>query len=146
MTRTLFLAIIILSLTAPLASQAQSKLDEVIDQIESGQNCEVMYRETRDPVTRKVTRSTRLITFTDKNLAQRLINAFKKERENTVNYSVNEHRKSTIYRAEFNDTKSIKAEYSLIRDEKNNYTLSVKIENVIKGIKKSGSHKSQPQE
>ena len=78
MTRTLFISLI-LCLLAPIASYAQGSLSNIVESIEdSNQVSNVMYREKRDPRTRKVVRSTRLIVFSDAKLAKRLISAIKK--------------------------------------------------------------------
>ena len=68
MTRTLFISLI-LCLLAPIASYAQGSISNIVESIEdSNQVSNVMYREKRDPRTRKVVRSPRLIVFSDAKL------------------------------------------------------------------------------
>lgn len=94
MARTLFISLILI-LLSPLALRAQGSLANIVESIEENkQVSNVMYREKRDPVTRKVVRSTRLIVFSDAKLAKRLVSAIKKERPNAVNYQVSNENNS----------------------------------------------------
>ena len=125
MTRTLFISLI-LCLLAPIASYAQGSLSNIVESIEdSNQVSNVMYREKRDPRTRKVVRSTRLIVFSDAKLAKRLISAIKKERPNAVNYQASNERTSAVYCIDFNDNKGNFSRYSLIQEGGKRWTLSV---------------------
>lgn len=124
MARALFISFILI-LLSPLALRAQGSLANIVESIEDNkQVSNVMYREKRDPVTRKVVRSTRLIVFSDAKLAKRLVSAIKKERPNAVNYQVSNENNSSVYCIEFNDTKDY-SRYSLIQEGKERWTLSV---------------------
>lgn len=123
MIRNLF---ILIALLIPTLASAQNQLAKLVSSIEDSKEVNnVIYTEKRDPSTRKVIKSTRVIIFSDKKLAKRLIDTIKKEREKAVSYKATNEYNSTVYQIEFDDNKGNIARYSLIQDSPSTWTFSV---------------------
>lgn len=143
MIRTFIIAIL-LSLASAILSAAQSSISKLVNSIEDSKGCDVIYRENRDPATRKVTYSKRLITFKNKKLAQRFEEAFRKERENSVEYQSNEDKSASVYKIRFDDNKGHCSQYTLVIEGTGHdkCTLSAEIHNAANVSKKSSRHSS----
>ena len=88
--------LILLLAIVPSVCLAQTSLVKVLDSLEDSDKVrDVIYQEKRDPKTRKIYECKRIFTFTDQKLARRIIDAFKKERPNSVNYQINVDNNST---------------------------------------------------
>ena len=66
------------------SGHAQSAIEKVVKQLESVKEADITYSERRDPSTKKIIKSSRIITFKSDYYAQRLEEAFEKERENAI--------------------------------------------------------------
>ncbi len=113
---------------APTIALAQSSIDKIVDSLEDDKNVqEVMYTEQRDPSSRKIVKSSRIIQFTNDKIAAKLISAFKKEREKAISYKANNNPSNTVYELSFNDGKGFIAKYTLVQQRGSSWVLSVSI-------------------
>lgn len=112
----------------PAIARAQSAIEKITQSIEDNPVFETsIYRERRDPQTHKVISSELIVSFTDEKMAKRIMEAFKKERQNATSYSVDNSAKKSgnrFYQIEFRDKKGMSS-YSLIFSRK--WTFSAKI-------------------
>ena len=138
MIRTFIIAIP-LSLSSAIPAMAQGSISKLVNSLENNKGCDIVYRENRDPATRKVTYSKRLITFKDKKLAQRFEDAFRKERENSVEYQSNEDKSASVYKIRFDDNKGHCSQYTLVIEGSGHdkCTLSAEIHNTANISRKS---------
>ncbi|MCM1522364.1 MAG: hypothetical protein NC039_06910 [Muribaculaceae bacterium] len=116
---------LLILLLLPAGASAQKLIKSVIEKIEaSGTIKDDIYREKRDAETHSVIMCDRMIEFSNENLADALIKAFKDERSNSTDYEMNETRgsKENIYKIEFtlksNNNVSYYHTYTLICDKK----------------------------
>ena len=108
--------LILLLAIVPSVCLAQTSLVKVLDSLEDSDKVrDVIYQEKRDPKTRKIYECKRIFTFTDQKLARRIIDAFKKERPNSVNYQINVDNNSAVYLSDFRKDR-LKTRFTLIKD------------------------------
>lgn len=99
-----FILIIMLALLAPCAAMSQSTLVKLTDSLEDAKNVKgVIYQEKRSRTNHSISECKRTFTFTDTSIANRIIQAFKKERHNSVGYEVKQLDDNTFYGIYFND-------------------------------------------
>lgn len=67
---------------------AQKKISHAVKDIEKEKTTRVIYSEKRDPKNKKVYKINKHVTFYDKDLKEKLLEAFSAERENSVSYKV----------------------------------------------------------
>lgn len=116
--RLLITAIMMIGIS--LSASAQDKIDRVIEQLERTDGVSVTYTEKRNPKTKKTYKSSKVITFTDVTMANRLMKAMKEERENAIEISqVNK----SINMLKFGDNDTY-TKYTLINDGKS-WTITV---------------------
>lgn len=121
--------IICLSLTSATGF-AQTSIDRIVESLENDKNVqEVMYSERRDPRTHKLLKSSRLIQFSNEKILNKLIAAFKKEREKAVSYQVSNSSNSSVYSLRFDDGNGQTAKYDLYQENGNRWMLSISIYN-----------------
>ncbi len=108
--------LILLLAIVPSVCLAQTSLVKVLDSLEDSDKVrDVIYQEKRAPKTRKIYECKRIFTFTDQKLARRIIDAFKKERPNSVNYQINVDNNSAVYLSDFRKDR-LKTRFTLIKD------------------------------
>lgn len=73
---------------ASLNGVAQKKISHVVKEIEKEKTTKVIYSEKRDPQNKKVYKISKHVTFYNKNLREKLLEAISAERENSVSYKV----------------------------------------------------------
>ncbi|MDE6859233.1 MAG: DUF5024 domain-containing protein [Duncaniella sp.] len=112
------------------AGYAQSSIDKIVESLENDKNVqEIMYSEQRAPGTRKLIKSSRLIQFSSEKILNKLISAFKKEREKATSYTVSNTNKGSVYSIRFNNGKGETAKYDLYQENNNRWMLSISIIN-----------------
>lgn len=112
----------------PTMALAQASIDKIVDSLEDDKNVQdVMYSEQRDPSTRKVVKSSRIIQFSSDKIAAKLISAFKKEREKAISYKATNRPQNTVYELSFNDGKGFTAKYTLVQQGGSSWVLSVSV-------------------
>lgn len=112
----------------PAVTFAQSSIDKVVESLEDDKNVQdVMYSEQRDPSTRKIVKSSRIIKFSSDKIAAKLISAFKKEREKAISYKATNRPSNSVYELSFNDGKGFTAKYTLVQQGSSRWMLSVSI-------------------
>lgn len=79
--RTLVLALCMATL---IPAWSQKRIDKIADNLEKDKNCQVCFTERRSPKTKKLVTQTRTITSSSSKNLQKLLEAFEKERENSV--------------------------------------------------------------
>lgn len=113
--------LIILALI-PAVCTAQTSLTKILDSLEDSDKVrDVIYQEKRDPKSHKIYECKRIFTFTDSKMARRIVDAFKKERSNSVKYQVNVDKESSLYVIEFRKDRN-KTRYTLIKDSGQKWT------------------------
>ncbi|MCI9285011.1 MAG: DUF5024 domain-containing protein [Muribaculaceae bacterium] len=124
MTRIL---LIITSMLLPLMVSAQSSLIRLSSSLEDNKDVSnIIYTEKRDPQTRKIVKSTRMIQFSSPKLAKKIIEAMRKEREKSVSYQeANQGPYDQIHCVEFDDNEGAVSRYTLIRDASERFTFSI---------------------
>ncbi len=123
------------------AGYAQSSIDKIVESLENEKNVqEIMYSEQRDPGTRKLIKSSRLIQFSNQKILNKLISAFKKEREKATSYTVSNTNKGSVYSIRFNNGKGETAKYDLYQEKDNRWMLSISIINSSARGKTKVSH------
>lgn len=123
------------------AGYAQSSIDKIVESLENEKNVqEIMYSEQRDPGTRKLIKSSRLIQFSNQKILNKLISAFKKEREKATSYTVSNTNKGSVYSIRFNNGKGETAKYDLYQEKDNRWMLSISIINSFARGKTKVSH------
>lgn len=121
-----FIVTLLIALAAAIPAAAQNSLDKIIEPLKDGENgSSVMYREKRTPDTHALVESALYIEFSETKLANKIIEAMKKERQNAVSYSAYEDKRNKNYKIEFSNKDGYKAEYSLYYIN-SKYTLNVK--------------------
>lgn len=70
-----------------LSASAQARIDRVIERLEELDGVSVTYTEKRNPKTKKIYKSSKVITFSDASMAKQLMEAMKQERENAIEIS-----------------------------------------------------------
>ncbi len=115
--RPIILSLLVI-LMLPAIARAQSSLEKITQTVEDNPKCETsIYREKRDPETRKVISSELVVYLSDEKLVNRIIEAFRKERHNAISYSVDNStgRQGTrFYQIEFESKKGEWSSYSII--------------------------------
>lgn len=112
----------------PAFMSAQSSIDKIVESLEEDKNVEnVMYSEQRDPSTKKIIKSSRIIQFSSDKIAAKLISAFKKEREKAISYKSTNHPSNTVYEIAFNDGNGFTAKYTLVQQGGSKWMLSASI-------------------
>ena len=119
------LALASLVLVSGLAS-AQASIDKVINEIEKKPNVEyVAYNERRNPVTKKVYKSSKVIPVKDAKTLNKLVEAFKKEAGNSTSYEITRNR---VYRIIFVKGTDQRA-YTLVKQGQGTGLLTVEMIN-----------------
>ncbi|MCM1164360.1 MAG: DUF5024 domain-containing protein [Muribaculaceae bacterium] len=97
-----FIISLLALLLAPAFLSAQALVQKVFDELaESNKTINEYYKEFRDPKTRVVTESERMFFFKDGKFSNRLIEAFKKDCQNAIEYQMNQAGNSFIYKISF---------------------------------------------
>lgn len=121
------------------AGSAQSSINKVVEALEKNKNAqEIMYTEQRDPRTHKIIKSSRLIQFSNEKFLNKLVAAFKKDREKAVSYRSSVGPKNSIYSIKFDDGKGNTAKYDLYQENGSRWMLSISIIS-HRGIRKNTS-------
>lgn len=103
-----------------LSASAQARIDRVIERLEELDGVSVTYTEKRNPKTKKIYKSSKVITFSDASMAKQLMEAMKQERENAIEISqVNK----SINMLKFGDNDTY-TRYTLMNDGKS-WTITV---------------------
>ena len=135
--RTILAAYFIVIL-ASFSASAQSSIEKIIEPLEDGdKGASVVYREKRNPQTRAIVESSLFLTFTDNKLANKIIEAIKKERTNSVDYSAYNEKRGKTYRIKFVDKDGGTSEYGLYQ-EGSKWSLTVKTVNRTATIIRTG--------
>lgn len=127
MTRHLIITILLsIACVAPLS--AQEAVAKAVAQLEKNPLTTIrMYREKRDPATHKIIEQSKMIEFNQITDRKRLIDAFKKDKDNAVEYSVYNNHPNEAYTIVFNDNKGTLTRY-MLSQTKDHWTLIVKTE------------------
>lgn len=143
------LALILCLSLSSVAAFAQESIDRIVESLENDKNVqEVMYSEQRDPRTHKLVKSSRLIQFSNEKILNKLIAAFKKEREKAISYQVSNSPTTSVYSLRFDDGKGKTAKYDLYQESGNRWMLSVSIINGksrLKRLTEETRHKTTKQ-
>ncbi len=109
---------------------AQSSINKVVESLENDKNAqEIMYTEQRDPRTHKIIKSSRLIQISNEKILNKLIAAFKKDREKAVSYTSSVNPNKSIYSIRFEERRGYTAKYDLFQENGNRWMLSISIIN-----------------
>ncbi|MDE7474707.1 MAG: DUF5024 domain-containing protein [Duncaniella sp.] len=119
------IAILLLS---PLGAAAQSILESVMKDVEKSKSLtNEVYSERRNPDTKTLEKASYAFEFTDNKLADKLIDAIRRERDHASSYElVNRHNQSrnVVYTITF-DTPKAYAQYTLIQRGESKWMLTV---------------------
>jgi len=142
------LAAFFIALLASISASAQSSIEKIIEPLKDGdKGTSVAYREKRNPQTHAIVESSIFINFTDNKLANKIIEAFKKERVKSIDYSAYNEKQGQTYRIKFLDKDGTSSEYGLYQ-EKSRWTLTVRIFNrsatSTKSSKRTGKSPKKP--
>lgn len=123
--RRIAIAILLLS---PLGAAAQQSIDSAMKAIENSKSLtNEVYSERRNPESGAIEKASYAFEFTDNKLAEKLIDAIRRERERASSYElVNRHNqsKNVIYTITFDTPKSY-AQYTLIQRGESKWMLTV---------------------
>lgn len=123
--RRIAIAILLLS---PLGAAAQSSLESVMKDVEKSKSLtNEVYSERRNPDTKEIEKASYAFEFTDNKLADKLIDAIRRERDRASSYElVNRHNQSNnmVYTITFDSPKS-HAQYTLIQRGESKWMLTV---------------------
>lgn len=110
----------------PLTSSAQASINDVVRKIENRKDVDyVTYTEKRNPSSRRVYESTKIIVITSETDSKKLIQAFMDSRQSSYSFEIGGQGK--YYKIEFsrNGETSI---YTLVK-QRNRWLLTIKINN-----------------
>lgn len=97
-----------------IPAMAHNSLDKIIEPLKDGdKGSAVMYREKRDPETRVLVESSMYVEFSDTKIANKLISAMKKERENAADFSSYSDKSEQNHRIIFSNDSGYTSEYNL---------------------------------
>ena len=138
------IAILLLS---PLGAAAQSILESVMKDVEKSKSLtNEVYSERRNPDTKTLEKASYAFEFTDNKLADKLIDAIRRERDHASSYElVNRHNQSrnVVYTITF-DTPKAYAQYTLIQRGESKWMLTVTKSGprnvIIRSNKRSKNH------
>lgn len=131
------LAAFFIVFSASFSASAQSSIEKIIEPLKDGdKGSSVVYREKRNPQTRAIVESSLFLTFNDNKLANKIIEAIKKERPNSVDYSAYNEKRGKTYRIKFVDKEGASSEYGLYQ-EGAKWSLTVKTVNRAASMTKS---------
>lgn len=126
MKRATILAITALMTLAALPALAHSAIDKVIASIEKEPRVEyVAYNERRNPSTRKIYKSTKVIVIKNRNYIDKIIEAFRKEAGNSVSYEIT---RDKVYRIIFMRGSDCRS-YTLVKQGPEKALLTVELVN-----------------
>lgn len=129
--RHIFILLFVL-LLSPLATFAQQSIDSAVKALESSKSVtNEVYSERRSPKSREILRSDRVFNFTDAKIAEKIIEAIRKERNKASAFKMNTTKGRAVYTITFNNPKGPYAKYTLMQ-RGNTWIMSV-----IKGSSKS---------
>ena len=122
-----------------IPAMAQSSLEKIIEPLKDGDNgSSVMYQEKRNPETRAIVESSLFVEFSDAKLANKIIDAMKKERSNATDFSSYSDKNNHSYRITFRAKNGDSSEYNLY-SERNKWSLTVRNKRPSLGKSKSKS-------
>lgn len=135
-----------LLLLSPLGLLAQQAIDSAMKSLESSKSVtNEIYSERRNPSTKELESASYLFEFSDNKLAEKIIDAMRKERSKASSYEMsNRHSGSVVYTISFENPKDQSyAKYTLIKRGQSKWMLSVKKSSVksSKSSKKSGRNR-----
>lgn len=123
---------LMLILLSPIAANAYKQIDNLVASLEKNSKVtSEIYSEKRHPKTHRVISSSMLFEFKDEKLAQRFIDAFKKERDKSASFRMTNTPGSRIYSITFlipeeGKNPEMTAEYTLIEQGPKAWTLRVR--------------------
>lgn len=128
-----------LLLLSPFVLFAQQSIDSAMKALENAKSVtNEVYSERRNPTTKEIESASYLFEFTDNKLADKIIEAMRKERSKACAYEMsNRHSNSIVYSISFQDSKGAFSKYTLLQRGSSKWMLSVK-----KGTSKSSSKSS----
>lgn len=128
-----------LLLLSPFGLFAQQSIDSAMKALENAKSVtNEVYSERRNPSTKEIESASYLFEFTDNKLADKIIEAMRKERSKACAYEMsNRHSNSMVYSISFQDSKGSFSKYTLLQRGSSKWMLSVK-----KGTAKSSSKSS----
>ncbi|WP_297066989.1 hypothetical protein [uncultured Duncaniella sp.] len=129
-----------LLLLSPFGLFAQQSIDSAMKALENAKSVtNEVYSERRNPSTKEIESASYLFEFTDNKLADKIIEAMRKERSKACAYEMsNRHSNSMVYSISFQDSKGSFSKYTLLQRGSSKWMLSVK-----KGTAKSSSKSSK---
>lgn len=121
------LFLILLSLSCAFAASSQTALLKMVETLEKSPVVkDEMYLETRDPKTHKLTNTTRVFKFDNEQLVKQAIEAFKKDRPNSVEYRCTDNPGKLAYVANFEKGKEMSSFY-FVRLGRNKYGFTYRL-------------------
>jgi len=103
-----------------VGASAQAKIDKVISELETQKTSQVTYTEKRDPKSKAITKMSLVIVCGNGAMTDKVRNAFKAERENSLEYS---QTGDAIFEIKFLDKTGMVTTYSFVINE-NAFVLS----------------------
>lgn len=131
MRKNLLFAVIIL-LFLPFVANAQKRLAKLTADVHKQDHVdELIFSERRDPRTRELVESTRVLRIKNPSVAKKLIDAMHDERERATAFRTNQsYLNNSTYFIEFVDFERRKAtNYTLIQKHPNEWTLHIQQKN-----------------
>lgn len=117
---------LMLLLLSPLGVLAQGAIDAAIATLEKSKSVtNVVFSERRDPSSKAVIRSNQMFNFDNDKIAEKIIEAIKKERSKAVAFQMNTSRGEEVYTASFEDSSHMFIKYVLIHNPRGGWVLSV---------------------
>lgn len=127
MSKIKVIALLALMAAFALPAAAQQSIDKIIQRFEDGKHKVeyVAYTERRNPKTKKVYKSSKVIIIDDAKVIAELVKAFKKENERAVNYEV---ARDKVFKIEFVNGSDVRC-YTLVKQRPGKAVLTVETVN-----------------
>ena len=119
-----------LLLLSPFGLFAQQSIDSAMKALENAKSVtNEVYSERRNPTTKEIESASYLFEFTDNKLADKIIEAMRKERSKACAYEMsNRHSNSLVYSISFQNANGSFSKYTLLQRGSSKWMLSVKKE------------------
>lgn len=132
------IAILLLILISSLGAAAQQSVESAIKSLENSKSVtNEIYSEKRNPLDKSIIRSDRMFEFTDSKIANKIIEAIRKERNKASEFQMNNASGRAVYTITFDNGKGPYSKYSLFQNG-SGWTLAI-----VKGSRSGLSSKSR---
>lgn len=110
------IAILLLILFTSLGAAAQQSVESAIKSLENSKSVtNEVYSEKRNPSDKSIIRSDRMFDFTDQKIANKIIEAIRKERNKASAFQMNTRAGNAVYTITFDNGKGPYAKYTLMQ-------------------------------